>query len=84
MFLATKTDKRTRQAAREELYRSLERLQTDSVDLWQMHHLADPHEWQVALGPGGALEAFIEARQAGLVRFLGVTGHGLNGDNPLV
>lgn len=78
VFLATKTDKRTRQEAREELHRSLERLQTDSVDLWQMHHLADPQEWQVAMGPGGALEAFVEARQAGLVRFLGVTGHGLN------
>ncbi len=78
VFLATKTDKRTRQAAREELHRSLERLQTDSVDLWQMHNLADPQEWQVALGPGGALEAFIEAREAGLVRFLGITGHGLN------
>jgi aryl-alcohol dehydrogenase-like predicted oxidoreductase len=78
VFLATKTEQRTRQAAREELQRSLERLQTDTVDLWQMHNLADPQEWQVALGPGGALEAFIEAREAGLVRFLGITGHGLN------
>ena len=78
VFLATKTEKRTRQAAREELARSLDRLQTDSVDLWQLHNLSDPQEWQVALGPGGALEAFVEARQAGLVRFLGVTGHGLN------
>jgi aryl-alcohol dehydrogenase-like predicted oxidoreductase len=78
VFLATKTEKRTRQAAREELHRSLDRLQTDSVDLWQLHDLSDPQEWQVALGPGGALEAFVEARQEGLVRFLGVTGHGLN------
>jgi len=77
VFLATKTEQRTRQAAHEELSRSLDRLQTDSVDLWQLHNLADPQEWEVALGPGGALEAFIEARQAGLVRFLGITGHGL-------
>ncbi len=77
-FLATKTDKRTYREAKEELHRSLERLQVDSVDLWQMHLLVDPKEWEVAMGPGGALEAFIETREEGLTRFLGVTGHGLN------
>jgi aryl-alcohol dehydrogenase-like predicted oxidoreductase len=76
-FLATKTEKRTYQEARQELRRSLERLRVDSVDLWQMHILVDPAEWEVAMGPGGALEAFIEARDEGLVRFLGVTGHGV-------
>lgn len=76
-FLATKTEKRTYQEARQELHRSLERLRVDSVDLWQMHILVDPAEWEVAMGPGGALEAFIEARDEGLVRFLGVTGHGV-------
>lgn len=76
-FLATKTDKRTYREAKEELHHSLERLQVDSVDLWQMHLLVDPKEWEVAMGPGGALEAFIEAREEGLTRFLGVTGHGL-------
>ncbi|MFQ5577863.1 MAG: aldo/keto reductase [Anaerolineae bacterium] len=75
-FLATKTEKRTYREAKEELHRSLERLAVDSVDLWQMHLLVDPHQWQVAMGPGGALEAFVEAREQGLVRFLGVTGHG--------
>lgn len=75
-FLATKTEKRTYQEARDELHRSFERMGVDSVDLWQMHVLVDPEEWQVAMGPGGALEAFIEAREQGLVRFLGVTGHG--------
>jgi len=75
-FLATKTEKRTYQEARDELHRSFERMGVDSVDLWQMHILVDPQEWQVAMGPGGALEAFIEAREQGLVRFLGVTGHG--------
>jgi aryl-alcohol dehydrogenase-like predicted oxidoreductase len=74
-FLATKTEKRTYQEAKEELHRSLERLQVDSVDLWQMHILVDPAEWETAMGPGGALEAFVEAREEGLVRFLGVTGH---------
>jgi aryl-alcohol dehydrogenase-like predicted oxidoreductase len=76
-FLATKTEKRTYEGAWEELNRSLERLQVDHVDLWQMHILVDPAEWQTAMGPGGALEAFIEAREQGLVRFLGVTGHGV-------
>jgi len=77
VFLATKTGERRRDAARDELHRSLERLRTDHVDLWQLHNLVDADEWAVALGPGGALEAAIEAREAGLVRFIGVTGHGL-------
>jgi aryl-alcohol dehydrogenase-like predicted oxidoreductase len=77
-FLATKTEQRTYQGAWEELRGSLERLQVDQVDLWQMHILVDPADWEVAMGPGGALEAFIEARGQGLVRFLGVTGHGWN------
>lgn len=76
-FLATKTEKRTYKEAKEELHRSLERMRVDSVDLWQMHILVDPQEWETAMGPGGALEAFIEAREQGLVRFLGVTGHGI-------
>ena len=76
-FLATKTEKRTYQEAKEELHRSLERLKVDMIDLWQMHVLVKPEEWEIAMGAGGALEAFIEAREQGLVRFLGVTGHGL-------
>jgi len=75
-FLATKTEDRTRQAARESIEKSLERLQTDQIDLIQLHNLSKQDEWEVALGPGGALEAMIEARQQGLVRFIGVTGHG--------
>jgi aryl-alcohol dehydrogenase-like predicted oxidoreductase len=75
-FLATKTEDRTRQAARESLHRSLELLQTDHVDLFQIHNLSTQAEWEIALGPGGALEAFVEAREQGLVRFIGVTGHG--------
>lgn len=77
VFLATKTGQRERGAALDELQRSLERLRTDHVDLWQLHNLVDEHEWERALGPGGALEAAIEAREQGLVRFIGVTGHGV-------
>ena len=75
-FLATKTDERTREKAWDQLHLSLERLRTDRVDLWQLHHLVNPEEWEMAMGPGGALEAAVEARERGLVRFIGVTGHG--------
>src|SRR5512140_3719614 len=76
-FLATKTEERTRQGARESLHRSLDRLHTDHVDLFQIHNVGDPKEWEAALGPGGALEAFVDARDQGLTRFIGITGHGL-------
>jgi aryl-alcohol dehydrogenase-like predicted oxidoreductase len=75
-FLATKTGRRTYQEAEDDLHGSLERLRVDGVDLIQMHNLIDPEEWEQALGPGGALEALVEARRQGLVRFIGVTGHG--------
>ncbi len=77
-FLATKTEERTYQKARDEFQRSLERLRVEQVDLLQLHNLVDPKEWEVAMGPGGALEAVIEAREQGLVRFIGVTGHGMH------
>jgi aryl-alcohol dehydrogenase-like predicted oxidoreductase len=76
-FLATKTVERTYQEALDELQRSLERLQVDHVDLWQLHGLHTADEWEVAMGPGGALEAAVEARAQGLTRFIGVTGHTL-------
>jgi aryl-alcohol dehydrogenase-like predicted oxidoreductase len=75
-FVATKTGERTAKAATEQLHRSLDRLGVDHVDLWQLHSLADPIEWDIALSPGGALEAAVEARAQGLVKWLGVTGHG--------
>ncbi len=75
-FLATKTGKRTYSEAREDIYRSLDRLKTDRIDLIQLHGLQHPDEWDTAMGPGGALEAAVEARERGLVRFIGVTGHG--------
>ena len=77
-FLASKTQGRTYEGARESLHRSLDRLQTDHIDLMQMHILVDEEEWQTAFGAQGALEYLVEAKEAGLVRFLGVTGHGLS------
>ena len=76
-FLATKTALRDRRGAREEIRRSLERMGVDSVDLIQLHNLVDVYEWEEALAEGGALEALVEARDEGLARFIGVTGHGL-------
>src|SRR4030088_519475 len=75
-FLATKGDKRDEKGAREEINRSLDRLGVDHVDLWQIHSLADPIEWDQALSPEGALDAAQAAREEGLIRFIGVTGHG--------
>ncbi len=75
-FLATKTGSRSAREAREDLHRSLERLRVDSVDLIQLHSLGHPDDWDQAMGPGGALEALVEARAQGLVRAIGVTGHG--------
>jgi len=76
-FLATKTGEREYKGAREEIRRSLERLGVDHVDLIQLHNLVDVIEWEFALREGGALQAAVEARDEGLVRFIGVTGHGL-------
>src|SRR5215472_16527020 len=75
-FLATKTGDRTYQGARTSLERSLERLKVDQIDLIQLHNLVEEAEWQTAFGTRGALEALIEARAQGLVRFIGITGHG--------
>jgi aryl-alcohol dehydrogenase-like predicted oxidoreductase len=76
-FLATKTEERTGDAARASLERSLSRLGVGSVDLVQLHNLVEPDEWEIAHGKGGAVEALARARDEGLARFIGVTGHGL-------
>lgn len=75
-FLATKTGERTYAAARDQIRRSLERLRVTQLDLIQLHNLVKQDEWEVALGDDGALRAAVEARDEGLVRFIGVTGHG--------
>src|SRR3954452_4875582 len=77
-FVASKTGERTYRAAREEIRRSLDRLGVDRVDSIQLHNLVDVIEWDTALSADGALEAALEAREEGLVRFIGVTGHGLS------
>lgn len=76
-FLATKTMERTKKAAMEELHKSLDRLKTDYVDLWQIHAITNLREWEAALSQGGAIDAFIEAKEKGLTRYLGITGHGI-------
>jgi aryl-alcohol dehydrogenase-like predicted oxidoreductase len=75
-FLATKTGGRTYDDAKREIHRSLERMGVEQIDLIQLHSLADPIDWDTALSPRGGLDACIEAREQGLVRFIGVTGHG--------
>ncbi len=75
-FLATKTGERSYARAKEEIHRSLERMRVDSVDLLQLHNLGAQDEWEMTMGEDGALKAAVEAQEQGLVRFVGVTGHG--------
>src|SRR5690242_19449546 len=76
VFLACKTQQRTRQGAWDELQRSLKTLQVDTIDLHQLHAVGDFATLDQALGPGGAIEAFLDARDKGLIRYIGITGHG--------
>jgi aryl-alcohol dehydrogenase-like predicted oxidoreductase len=77
-FLATKTNERTYQDAKDQFQRSLDRLQVDHVDLLQFHNLTDVVEREIVMGPGGALEFLVEAKNEGLTRFIGITGHGFD------
>ena len=77
-FLGCKTMERTKEGAWNELRQSLKRLQTDSFDLYQCHAITTMQELDSVTMPGGALEAFEEARREGLVKHLGITGHGVN------
>src|SRR3954463_1268803 len=76
-FIATKAHARDSDGARASLERSLTRMGVDQVDLIQLHNLVEPEDWEAAHAPGGALEALERARDEGLTRFIGVTGHGL-------
>ena len=76
VFLASKTGHRTYEKAKKQIHASLERMQVDQIDLIQMHNLTQADQWETAMGTGGAMEALLEAKEQGLVRFLGVTGHG--------
>jgi predicted aldo/keto reductase-like oxidoreductase len=75
IFLACKTKMRDKEGARFELERSLKRLKTDHFDLYQMHCLRTPEEVEKALGPGGAIETFLKAKEEGKVRYLGFSAH---------
>lgn len=81
-FLGCKTQERTKAGAAAELRRSLERLQVDTFDLYQLHAVTSLEELDQVTAPGGALEAILEAREEGLTRFIGITGHGV--DTPAV
>lgn len=76
-FLATKTDQRTKQAAYDQIRLSLDLLHVDQVDMIQLHSLHEEPDWTTAFGPAGVIEAVLQARDEGLVRFIGVTGHGV-------
>jgi aryl-alcohol dehydrogenase-like predicted oxidoreductase len=75
-FLATKTGERGYEGAMASIERSRARMQVDRIDLIQFHNLVDEAGWQAVMAPDGALAAAVEARDRGLVRFIGVTGHG--------
>jgi aryl-alcohol dehydrogenase-like predicted oxidoreductase len=77
IFLGCKTTERSREGAKAELHRSLERLGVDGFDLYQLHGVCWMDDLDAAMAPGGAIEAFVEARDEGLVRHIGITGHEL-------
>ena len=81
-FVGCKTMERTKAGAGLELRQSLERLQIDHFDLYQLHAITSIEELDEATRPGSALEAVIEAREAGLTRYIGITGHGV--DSPAI
>jgi aryl-alcohol dehydrogenase-like predicted oxidoreductase len=75
IFLASKSHARSRRGALLHLEETLRNMKTDHLDLWQVHDVRTEEELEEIFGPHGALEAFVEARDKGLVRFIGVTGH---------
>ncbi len=74
-FLSCKTKKRDKDGARAELENSLKELKTDHFDLYQLHHLVTVAEVKEALGPGGAMEAILEAQKAGKIKYIGFSAH---------
>lgn len=75
IFLACKTGKRTKKEAAEELRRSLERMGVEHIDLYQFHGLDDPKDIDIAFGPDGSFQAMVEARDEGIVTYIGITSH---------
>ncbi len=74
-FLSCKTKMRDKDGARQELERSLQRLKTDHFDLYQMHHMVSADQVKQAFGKDGAMETFLKAREAGKIRFIGLSAH---------
>ena len=79
IFLSCKTKMRDKDGARKELERSLTRLKTDHFDLYQIHHIRTPEEVKKALGPGGAIETFLKAKEEGKIRHIGFSAHTTKG-----
>jgi len=75
IFLACKTGKRTKEEARKELENSLRLLNTDHFDLYQLHSMTTDEDFEVAMGPGGAMETFVKAKDEGLIRYIGFSAH---------
>ncbi|MFO7932092.1 MAG: aldo/keto reductase [Thermodesulfobacteriota bacterium] len=75
IFQTSKSASRDKKGAQKDLEQTLERLETDYLDLWQIHDVRTPQDMEAISGPGGALEAFVEAKEQGRIRFIGVTGH---------
>jgi predicted aldo/keto reductase-like oxidoreductase len=74
-FLACKTKKRDKEGCREQLENSLKLLKTDHFDLYQLHHLVRPAEVKQALGPGGAMETILKAKEEGKIKYIGFSAH---------
>jgi uncharacterized protein len=75
VFLATKTKERTRDGSMQMIHKSLELLQTDHIDLWQLHDVGTQYDVDQIFAKGGAMEALVDMQQQGVVRYLGLTGH---------
>lgn len=75
IFLCSKSAERTKLGARRDLELTLRRMRVSYLDLWQVHDVRTEEDWEQIIGPGGAMEAFVQAHQAGLARFIGITGH---------
>ncbi len=75
VFLACKTEERTEEGASADLRRSLERLRTDYLDLYQLHAVTTLEDVEQIMGPGGAMEVFLKAREQGVARYLGFSAH---------
>jgi aryl-alcohol dehydrogenase-like predicted oxidoreductase len=74
-FLACKTERRDKEGAQAELEQSLKKLRTDHFDLYQLHAMTTQEDFQKAMGPGGAMETFVKAKEKGMVRYLGFSAH---------